>query len=95
MDCWPWTETYVCLAMLTRRTATLRKRPSARPEDYERGESLLEILPAGFLLLERTVSLDRQRKTISIRDFRTGETHSVSLLSFTAEVEPFRRGRAE
>jgi len=38
---------------------------------------------------------DRERETISIRDFRTGETHSVSLLSFTAEVEPFRRGSPE
>jgi DNA-binding response OmpR family regulator len=32
---------------------------------------------------------DRQRKMITVRDFRTGETQSVPLLSFTAEVNPF------
>ena len=32
---------------------------------------------------------DRHRKMIPVRDFKTGETHSVPLLSFTAEVNPF------
>jgi hypothetical protein len=63
--------------MLTNwRTASLRARISARPDDHGRDAA------------------DRERQTISIRDFKTGETQSVSLLSFTAEVEPFRRRSA-
>jgi DNA-binding response OmpR family regulator len=36
-------------------------------------------------------SSDRQRKMIPVRDFKTGETQAVPLLSFTAEVNPFGR----
>ena len=34
---------------------------------------------------------DREREGIEIRDFRTGETHCIPLLSFTAEVNAFGR----
>jgi DNA-binding response OmpR family regulator len=61
--------------------------------DPEEVEELAEELCKRLTRLARGFydPTDRERKTITIRDFKTGETQSVPLLSFTAEVDPFGR----
>ena len=59
--------------------------------DREEVEELAEELCKRLTRLARGFydAADRQRKLIPIRDFKTGESHAVPLLSFTAEVNPF------
>jgi len=59
--------------------------------DHEEVAELAEELCKRLTRLARGFydSADRQRKLIPIRDFKTGESHGVPLLSFTAEVNPF------
>ncbi|PYQ11262.1 MAG: hypothetical protein DMH00_08665 [Acidobacteria bacterium] len=61
--------------------------------DPEEVEELAEELCKRLTRLVRAFydASDRERKMIPIRDFKTGETQSVPLLSFTAEVNPFGR----
>ena len=57
----------------------------------EEAEELAEALCKRLTRLTRAAydASDRKRKAIPVRDFKTGESQSVPLVSFTAELNPF------